>query len=184
MNSMFNYPLPVLGFVAYCSNTGKTTLLKQVITLLKQKGRHVGIIKHCHHEIEIDKPGKDSYELRRAGAEQAVLASVNGWALMVEHEIPTYPALEYLLERMDTAQLDIVLLEGFRQEGIPKIEVVRAELEAPLLCDDPAYADSIVALATDIEYTDRNLPILALDKPEQVVQFIEAWMVRFSDARG
>lgn len=181
MNSMFDYPVPVLGFVAYCSNTGKTTLLKQVIALLKIKGVRVGIVKHCHHEIQIDKPGKDSYELRKAGAEQAILASSNGWALMKEHETPSYPKLEYLLERMDTKQLDIVLLEGFRQDTVPKIEVSRAALNTPLLCestDNPELARSIVALVTDDakECENRSIPVLALNQPETVVAFVEDWI--------
>ena len=179
MNLMFEYQLPVLGFVAYCSNTGKTTLLKQVITSLKQRGVRVGIVKHCHHEIQIDKPGKDSYELRKAGAEQAVLASANGWALMVEHDEPEYPKLEYLLDRMDTDQLDVVLLEGFRQSEIPKVEVSRGVLGTPLLCDNPEISDSIVALVSDIEHEDKSIPVLSLNKPEQVVEFVEQWIQAF-----
>ncbi len=194
MSLQFDYPLPVLGFVAYCSNTGKTTLLKQVISLLKQKGVRVGIVKHCHHEIQIDKPGKDSYELRKAGAEQAILASSNGWALMVEHEMPMYPKLEYLLERMDTATLDVVLLEGFRQGAVPKVEVYRKALNTPLLCesvDSPELASSIVALVTDdkgliesevkgdVKVGPDEMSVLPLNKPEDVVAFIESWIQRY-----
>ena len=190
MSLQFDYPLPVLGFVAYCSNTGKTTLLKQVISLLKQKGVRVGIVKHCHHEIQIDKPGKDSYELRKAGAEQAILASSNGWALMMEHETPTYPKLEYLLERMDTAMLDVVLLEGFRQGVVPKVEVNRAELSTPLLCEsveNPELANSVVALVTDadcsvereLKYGAEGISILPLNQPEEVVAFIERWIEQY-----
>ncbi len=190
MSHQFDYPLPVLGFVAYCSNTGKTTLLKQVISLLKQKSVRVGVIKHCHHEIQIDKPGKDSYELRKAGAEQAILASSNGWALMMEHETPIYPKLEYLLERMDTAMLDVVLLEGFRQDSVPKVEVSRAELNTPLLCesvDNPELAHSVVALVTDAKELDANarkygaggVSVLPLNQPEKVAEFIEGWIKQY-----
>ena len=190
MSHQFDYPLPVLGFVAYCSNTGKTTLLKQVISLLKQKGVRVGIVKHCHHEIQIDKPGKDSYELRKAGAEQAILASSNGWALMMEHETPAYPKLAYLLERMDTAMLDVVLLEGFRQGSVPKVEVNRAELDTPLLCestDNSELADSVVALVTDakmlnesaLKYGSGAISVLPLNEPEKVVGFIENWIEQY-----
>ncbi|OUR87860.1 molybdopterin-guanine dinucleotide biosynthesis protein B [Gammaproteobacteria bacterium 42_54_T18] len=190
MNSQFDYPLPVLGFVAYCSNTGKTTLLKQVISLLKNKGVRVGIVKHCHHEIQIDKPGKDSYELRKAGAEQAILASSNGWALMMENEVPAYPKLEYLLERMDTEMLDVVLLEGFRQGLVPKVEVSRAELNTPLLCesvDSPELARSVVALVTDaddlieraLKREQEGMSVLPLNHPQEVVVFIERWIERY-----
>jgi len=190
MSQQFDYPLPVLGFVAYCSNTGKTTLLKRVISLLKQKGVRVGIVKHCHHEIQIDKPGKDSYELRKAGAEQAILASSNGWALMMEHETPSYPKLEYLLERMDTAILDVVLLEGFRQDSVPKVEVSRAELNTPLLCEsveNPGLANSVVALVTDakgaagttLKRGTSGISILPLNQPEEVVVFIERWIEQY-----
>lgn len=195
MSSQFDYPLPVLGFVAYCSNTGKTTLLKQVISLLKNKGVRVGIVKHCHHEIQIDKPGKDSYELRKAGAEQAILASSNGWALMMEYETPAYPKLEYLLERMDTKMLDIVLLEGFRQGSVPKVEVSRAELNTPLLCEsveNPELAHSVVALVTDarnpmestLKCEPNRLSILSLNRPEKVVAFIERWIEQYHVFHG
>jgi len=170
------FPLPVLGFVAYCSNSGKTTLLRRVISLLKQQGVRVGIVKHCHHEIQIDKPGKDSYELRKAGAEQAVLASANGWALMVEHEQPQYPELSYLLERMDTDQLDVVLLEGFRQSGLPKIEVSRNELNTPLMCQSPDGENTIIAVATDGIIADSPVPVLDLNNPAEVVEFIQKWI--------
>lgn len=174
-----NFSVPVLGFVAYCSNMGKTTLLKQVISALNEKSIRVGIVKHCHHEIQIDKPGKDSYELRKAGAEQAVLASNNGWALMVEHQTPEYPKLEYLLERMDTDNLDIVLLEGFRQEDIPKIEVSRNDVDAPLLCQDSVSGASIVALVTDrkeVKDLRDDIVVLPLATPNAVVEFVLDWI--------
>lgn len=180
------FPIPVLGFVAYCSNMGKTTLLKHVISTLKQRGLRVGIVKHCHHEIQIDKPGKDSYELRKAGAEQAILASANGWALMVEHEVPSYPELGYLLERMDTDNLDIVLLEGFRQGGIPKIEVSRKALGTPLLSADPAIRQSIVALVTDDDAAEpmKGVDLLPLGDVGAVVEFVMQWVDKFPGRAG
>ncbi len=80
---MINQPIPLLGIVAY-SGTGKTTLLKQLIPWLRQRGIRTGLIKHTHHDVDVDTPGKDSFELRKAGADQTMVASNSRWALMTE----------------------------------------------------------------------------------------------------
>ncbi|MCT8345237.1 molybdopterin-guanine dinucleotide biosynthesis protein MobB, partial [Photorhabdus kleinii] len=112
--------LPLLGITAY-SGTGKTTLLKQVIPLLRQRQIRVGLIKHTHHDVDVDKPGKDSYELRKAGAEQTLVANQQRWALMTETPDLMKVDLNYLASRFDLNLLDLILVEGFKDEPINKI---------------------------------------------------------------
>lgn len=170
---MNKHSIPILGFAAY-SGTGKTTLLKQLIPQLKNRGIHLGVIKHAHHNFDIDHPGKDSYELRKSGAEQMLIASRKRWALIVEEEHNDEdPTLLSLIEKMDISCLDIILVEGFKNEFFPKIELRRAELSKDLLFPNDA---SIIAIATDnpLENTDnlRDIKQLDINNPEQIVTFI------------
>ncbi len=114
---------PLVGFTAV-SGTGKTTLLIKLITLLADKDIRVGIIKHAHHTFDIDQPGKDSYQLRKAGASEMLIGSVNRWALMVDAEKDQEFTLEDHIQRLDQDNLDLILVEGFKLEEIPKIEVI------------------------------------------------------------
>ena len=161
--------IPVIG-VAACSGTGKTTLLKQLIPLLRARGLRVGVIKHTHHDIDIDHPGKDSYELRHAGADETLLASGRRWALMLESGGEGDPVLSQLLERMDQRNLDLVLVEGFKHERFPRIELHRPSLGKPLLFpDDP----DIIAVAADGPLgQETRLPLLDLNDPEEIAEFI------------
>jgi molybdopterin-guanine dinucleotide biosynthesis protein MobB len=175
MNSPpFNSPIPVIGFAAF-SGTGKTTLLKQLIPLLRERGRRPGLIKHAHHRVEFDQPGKDSYELRKAGAEQVLLASANRWALMVERSDEREPELPELLDRMDLSTLDLVLVEGFRHLTFAKIELHRPFLGKPLLCEQD---DSIIAVASDEPVSlARELPLLDLNNPDAIASYIDSWIL-------
>jgi molybdopterin-guanine dinucleotide biosynthesis protein B len=137
--------VPVMGFAAY-SGTGKTTLLKQLIPVLRQRGLRVGMIKHAHHGFDIDTPGKDSYELRKAGSSQTLVASSRRFALIVEREDERRPRLDELIGRLDATQLDIILVEGFRHVPFPKIELHRPSQGKPLLFLED---DSIIAIASD-----------------------------------
>ena len=161
---------PILGFVAY-SGTGKTTLLTRLIPLLKAQGIRIGVIKHAHHRFDIDKPGKDSYELRKAGAEQMLIASQQRWALMVE--TPSQqgdPELNELLSQLDPSKLDLILVEGFKHEAYPKIELHRPSLGKKLLFPQD---ESIIAIATDdTKAIATGLPLLDINRPEQLVEFI------------
>jgi molybdopterin-guanine dinucleotide biosynthesis protein B len=161
---------PVLGFVAF-SGTGKTTLLKRLIPLLKARGLQLAVVKHTHHQFDIDTPGKDSYELRQAGAEQVMVASRRRWALMVEtaNEVED-PQLDTLIQQLDSAALDLILVEGFKHAAIPKIELHRPALQKPLLCpEDP----DIIAVASDVPLSQQiDLPVLALNNPEAIADFI------------
>jgi molybdopterin-guanine dinucleotide biosynthesis protein B len=163
-----------MGFAAF-SGTGKTTLLRALVGLLRQRGLRVGVVKHAHHDFDIDHPGKDSYELRAAGATRTVVASRRRWALLVELAEPRdEPSLADLLPTMCTSDVDLVLVEGFKHEPIPKIELHRAVLGHPLLFpQDP----SIVAVATDgpIDLPG-TLPRLDLDRPVQVLDFVLAYL--------
>ena len=165
--------MPVLGFAAF-SGTGKTTLLVKLIPLLKTAGLHLGVIKHAHHKVDVDHPGKDSYRLRQAGAGQVLLASSRRWALMVEEEIEKEPDLQDLLNRLDVTGLDLILVEGFRHLSFPKIELHRPALGKPLLFpDDPA----IIALAIDTEPpTGLEIPCLNLNDPVMIRDFILRWI--------
>ena len=160
---------PVIGFAAF-SGTGKTTLLKQLIPLLTEKGIKVGLIKHSHHDVELDTPGKDSYELRKAGATQTLLASPKRWSLITETPEQVEPSLADMLKQLDLQQLDIILVEGFRDAPIEKIELCRSELNKPLLHQTDNH---IIAIATDSpENMNTDLPVLDLNNPAMITEFI------------
>ncbi|MFT6915935.1 MAG: molybdopterin-guanine dinucleotide biosynthesis protein B [Motiliproteus sp.] len=164
-----NCPLPLLGFAAY-SGTGKTTLLKQLIPLLRRQGFRIGMIKHAHHRFDVDTPGKDSYELRHAGAGQMLIASRHRWALMTETAETEEPSLNDLVSRLDFRTLDLILVEGFRHLPFPKIELTRPGLgHVPLHLDDT----HIIAVATDQQGTGSpRLPELDLNDPEKIADFV------------
>jgi molybdopterin-guanine dinucleotide biosynthesis protein B len=165
-----NATIPVLGFVAP-SGTGKTRLLTALVADLKSKGFRVAVIKHSHHDFEIDKPGKDSYELRMSGATQMLIASKQRWAMIVENETALNEAnLDHLIKQLDQTKLDIILVEGFKFEHFDKIEVYRSSLKYPPLF--PADSDIIaVASDTQLELSD-NICALDLNNISQVSQFI------------
>ncbi len=162
--------VPVLGFAAY-SGTGKTTLLVNLIPLLKQQGIEVGVIKHAHHTFEIDQPGKDSYEIRKAGARQMLIGSKKRWALMVEQgEKNQQDRLQEYISHIDQDKLDLILVEGFKPEAIPKIELHRPGLGHPLICKTD---ESVIAIATDADINEETeLPLLDLNDYDAMVKYI------------
>lgn len=163
----------LLGFAAW-SGTGKTTLLKQLIPMLKQQGVRVGVIKHAHHQFDIDHPGKDSYELRKAGADQMLISSGKRWALMVEEDQGDRPSLMHMISRLDHSLLDLVLVEGFKQDPFPKIELHRRNLKRELIHGDD---ENIIAFASDepVEM-QRDIPILDINDPEAILKFIQDYL--------
>lgn len=167
---MQNSHIPLLGFAA-ASGTGKTTLLTQLIPLLKQQGLRVGLIKHSHHDFEIDKPGKDSFRLRAAGASPVMLVSSYRCAVITEFEEPVEPRLMQQLHAFENMELDLILVEGFKAEPFPKIELHRAELNHPLLYpNDP----DIIAVASDVELKlPSQLVKLDLNNPGMIAEFIQ-----------
>lgn len=170
---MIDARIPVLGFAAF-SGTGKTTLLKQLLPLLREQGLRIGMIKHTHHDFDIDQPGKDSYELRKAGASEMLVASGQRWALMVETEKSGDPILQDMVKRLDQSRLDLVLVEGFKNERFPKIELHRSKLNKPRLYPDD---DSIIAFATDDQSEQpAAIPQLDLNNCGAIVGFILEWL--------
>ncbi|MHB8623726.1 MAG: molybdopterin-guanine dinucleotide biosynthesis protein MobB [Sulfuricaulis sp.] len=175
-----NAHLPILGFSAF-SGTGKTTLLVKLVEALRSRSYRVGIIKHAHHSFEIDKPGKDSYELRKAGAAQTLVASRQRWALIVETEHEQVPRLNELLQHLDQDALDFILVEGFKAERFPKIELHRAGLGHPLLYPDD---DSIIAIASDAPLpVATSLPVLNLNKLDEIVVFVVDLLIGLDRAK-
>lgn len=161
--------LPVIGFAAI-SGTGKTTLLLKLIPLLGERGLRVGLIKRAHHSFDTDKPGKDSYELRKAGASQVLVASDRRWALVVEKDQPIEPDPLDLIRKLHADALDLILIEGFKGSPLPKIELHRPVLGHPLLAATDPY---IVAVATDEpQRIHVDLPILDLNDPWDIAEFI------------
>lgn len=166
------FPLPLIGFAAY-SGTGKTTLLIALLPLLKAAGLTIAVVKHAHHGYEMDRPGKDSYRLRAAGADEMLVASRNRFGWIREYpDRRDEPRLQEALDLLDPAGLDLVLVEGFKTEAFPKIELHRAALRKPLLFpDDP----NIIAIASDdvpLARDPRGLPRLSIDRPDEIAQFI------------
>ena len=160
--------IPVLGFAAY-SGTGKTSLLVKLLPLLNDKGIRIGVIKHAHHTFDIDHKGKDSYELRKAGARQMLIGSDKRWALIAETE-NNKNKLGDFIQKLDHENLDLILVEGFKPEVIPKIELTRPSLGNPLFYPEDK---SVIAVATDAELPVKtSLPILDLNNPEQITEFI------------
>ena len=175
-----DYAKPVLGFAAF-SGTGKTTLLKQLIPLLADRGIRLGVIKHAHHNFDIDKPGKDSFELRKAGARQMLVASSRRWALMTETGDHEEPKLDYLLGRLDPDGIDLVLVEGFKHVPFPRIELHRPSLNYPLLHpDDPG----IIAVASDTQLDTGGLIWLDLNDVGTIAAFVQAWLQEQKDDTG
>ncbi|MDF7662297.1 molybdopterin-guanine dinucleotide biosynthesis protein MobB [Erwiniaceae bacterium L1_54_6] len=162
--------IPLLAIAAW-SGTGKTTLLEKVIPLLKAQGIRSGLIKHTHHHMDIDTPGKDSYLLRKAGADQVIVASNQRWALMCE--TPDKPLnLKQLASHMDKSMLDLVLVEGFKDEPIAKIVLWRPGVKGEV---EDLLDKHVIAVASD---TELELPIASLDinQPEQIAEFIARWL--------
>lgn len=166
MKAIFLNP-PVLGMAAW-SGTGKTTLLERLLPLLRERGLRIGMLKHAHHDFDIDQPGKDSHRLRKAGAQQMLIASKQRWALMVEAPQTDDASLDAMLDKLDRSALDLILVEGFRHEAYPKIELHRAALGKPLLFPQDT---SIMAVASDTEL-DTELPRLDLNDPAMIANFI------------
>ncbi|VAW59367.1 Molybdopterin-guanine dinucleotide biosynthesis protein MobB [hydrothermal vent metagenome] len=165
-----SYRKPLLGFAAY-SGTGKTTLLVKLIPELKKRGLRMAVIKHAHHNFDVDKPGKDSYELRKAGAAPMLISSAKRTVIMIDHEVQAEPELQNLLAYIPAESIDMVLVEGFRQWPFAKIELHRATTAKPLMYPDD---ENIIAIAHDGENGSLKtaLPQLNLNRVEEIADFI------------
>lgn len=160
---------PILGFAAF-SGTGKTTLLVQLLPILRAHGLKIAMIKHAHHKFDVDIPGKDSYELRKAGASPMLISSSRRIAIMIDKEEETEPDLQDLLGYINPDTIDLVLIEGFKQWPLPKIELYRPDVGKPLQFPDDK---NIIAIAHDGELpTAASIPVMDINQPEQIAQFI------------
>ena len=157
--------MKVFGIAGW-SGSGKTTLLEKLIPQFTARGLRVSVIKHAHHGFDIDRPGKDSYRHREAGASEVLLSCNDRWALMHERRDRSDVTLDELLARL--APCDLVLVEGFKQEPIPKLEVYRPENGKPPLF--PERSD-IVAVASNVALAT-SLPRLALDDVAAIADFV------------
>lgn len=156
----------VLGIAGW-SGSGKTTLLTKLIPALIGRGLTVSTVKHAHHDFDIDQPGKDSWRHREAGATEVLVASDRRWALMHEHRGAAEPPLAALLAKLQP--VDLVLVEGFKRDSYPKLEVWRAEAgKPPLHPEDP----SIVAVASDGPIADPARQRLDIDDIEAIADFV------------
>jgi molybdopterin-guanine dinucleotide biosynthesis protein B len=156
--------MKTIGFIGY-SNTGKTTLIEKLLPLFNARGLRVAALKHAHHGFDMDRPGKDSYRYREAGARQVLIATGRRWALLTETPQPV--PLEDLLDEL--APCDLVIVEGFRSEGtFPRIEVRRAtNTEPPLFPHDP----NVIAVAAD-HPVETRLPVLDLNDAVKIAAFV------------
>ena len=150
--------IPLLAFAAW-SGTGKTTLLKKLIPALCARGIRPGLIKHTHHDMDVDKPGKDSYELRKAGAAQTIVASQQRWALMTETP--------------DEEELDLVLVEGFKHEEIAKIVLFRDG--AGHRPEELVIDRYVIAVASDVPL-NLDVALLDINDVEGLADFVVEWM--------
>jgi molybdopterin-guanine dinucleotide biosynthesis adapter protein len=161
----FWFIVNILGFAGY-SGSGKTTLLEKVIPLLQQHGLRISVIKHAHHDFDIDHPGKDSFRHRAAGAHEVLIASGHQWALIHELRDESEPGLEQLCARLSPC--DLILVEGYKFSSIPKLEIYRIETGHPLLYPNDS---NIIAVVSDHQ---EALPVSMLDinAPQRVADFI------------
>ena len=157
--------MKVLGFAGW-SGSGKTTLIEQLIPRMVASGVRVSLVKHAHHNFDVDQPGKDSYRHRHAGCHEVIVSSEKRWALM--HELRGAPelSLDQLIERMDP--VDLLLVEGFKRYPQPKLEVFRRDNGKPRLYLDDA---NIVGVASDERFTTQ-LPQFELSDYDGIAHFI------------
>ncbi|WP_439240479.1 molybdopterin-guanine dinucleotide biosynthesis protein MobB [Lonepinella sp. BR2474] len=153
-----------LGITGY-SGSGKTTLLEKLLPKLTALGLRVAVIKHSHHNAQVDKPGKDSWRMKEAGASQVIMACDQRWALMTETPEPV--SFAYLIQQFDPQLTDLVLIEGFKQEPIPKILLHRKDMDKPL----PEQDNHVIAIASDYP-VDTEKPLLDINHIDQIADFI------------
>ncbi len=158
----------IIGLAGW-SGSGKTTLLTKVIPRLLARGLRVSTLKHAHHRFDVDQPGKDSFAHRSAGATEVLVASANRWALMNELRGAPEPSLRGLLSKL--SPVDLVLIEGYKRENFPKLEVHRAANGKPLLHPED---DWIVAIAADCALPQAGVPVIALDDIEKIADVLLA----------
>ena len=161
----------LIGFAGW-SGAGKTTLLARLIPVLVERGLTVSTLKHAHHNFDIDRPGKDSHTHRLAGATEVLISSANRWALMHELRGAPEPDLPELLAHL--SPVDIVLVEGFKRDHHPKIEIHRPEVGKPFLHPEDPH---IVAIASDAALPAAPLPVVDLNDASAIADAVERYAV-------
>jgi molybdopterin-guanine dinucleotide biosynthesis adapter protein len=156
----------IIGLAGW-QNAGKTTLLAKVIPCLVARGRTVSTIKHAHEGFDIDQPGKDSHTHRMAGATEVLIASAKRFALMHELRGAPEPPLRELLARL--SPVDLVIVEGYKREPHPKLEVHRVGNGKPLIYPNDSW---VVAVAADAPLPGAELPVIALDDIERIADVL------------
>lgn len=158
--------MKIIGLAGW-SGSGKTTLVTKLIPEIVGRGLTVSTVKHAHHDFDIDKPGKDSFEHRAAGATEVMVGSARRWALMHELREAPEPALDELVARM--APVDLLIVEGFKRYPHDKLEVFRRSVGKPLIA---AEDDHVVAVASDGPVPEVALPVLDLDDISAIADFV------------
>jgi molybdopterin-guanine dinucleotide biosynthesis protein B len=161
-----NVPMRIIGLAGW-SGSGKTTLITKLVPCLLARGLRVSTLKHAHHGFDLDKPGKDSFVHRAAGATEVIISSAKRWAIL--HELREEPEwdLADLVAKM--SPVDLVLVEGFKRDAFPKLEIHRAENGKPLLHSDDPH---IVAVACDTALPDAKVPVVDLNDIEKIADLL------------
>lgn len=160
--------MKLFGFAGW-SGSGKTTLIETIVPLLVGEGLRVSLIKHAHHDFDVDQPGKDSWRHRQAGCTEVLVSSARRWALM--HELRDQPEMTLPESLFRLSPCDLVLVEGYKRAAIPKLEVHRPAVgKPPLFAGDP----HIVGLATDApeRFAAARLPVLDLSNAQAICAFV------------
>ena len=159
---------PIVAIVGY-SKSGKTTLLEKIIPVLKNKGYRIGTIKHSHHDVDIDQRGKDSFRHKKAGAETVIVASVKS-LVMIKNDADD--KLSTLVKYF--TDMNLILAEGFKNRGVPKIEVFRPEIHEKPVCTED---ENLIALVTDVNIP-AAVPVFHSSNIEGLVELIEENIIK------
>ena len=164
----YKAPMRIIGLAGW-SGSGKTTLVTKVLPRLIARGQRVSTIKHAHHGFDLDQPGKDSFMHRTAGATEVIVSSARRFAIL--HELRDEPEWDLLDLVAKMSAVDLVLVEGFKRDAFPKIEVHRTANGKPLIHPDDPY---IVAIAADTALPQAKVPVVDLDDVEAVAELVLA----------
>jgi molybdopterin-guanine dinucleotide biosynthesis adapter protein len=159
-------PMRIIGLAGW-SGSGKTTLIKKLIPSLIARGLKVSTLKHAHHGFDLDQPGKDSFFHRAAGATEVIISSAKRWAIL--HELREEPEwdLGELVTKM--SPVDLVLVEGFKRDKFPKLEIHRAANGKPLIHPDDPH---VVAIASDVALPKAKVPVIDLNDVETIIDLL------------
>ena len=180
MNAPAKGTMRIIGLAGW-SGSGKTTLVTKLIPRLITRGLKVSTLKHAHHGFDLDQPGKDSFFHRAAGATEVIISSAKRWAILHELREEREWDLRALVAKM--SPVDLVLVEGFKRDAFPKLEIYRAENDKPLIHPDDPH---IVAIASDVALPQAKVPVVHLDDIEAIADLLlrHAVPVSLATSRG